>query len=235
MSADPHGRNFACYLQTIDDVNDLRPLNTAAGMTSQSAASDGSPLNMRVDSYSSILMPLASTRASARRGALPKFLCRQRWFPAKDSGEPNACLVCLIPLLREGMRVAVALWRITPSSGQSFAMFVPLAIVPPDTVEEAEVIAIIPDESRTGMPLALVEAFGVDEFVREWVSVHLEGSAPDALMSVGRMIGLNDARVNLRSSWAIRRIEADQSNTSIRISDDAILKVIRKVEEGAAL
>jgi predicted trehalose synthase len=54
-------------------------------------------------------------------------------------------------------------------------------------------------------------------------------------MSVGRMIGLNDARVNLRSSWAIRRIEADQSNTSIRISDDAILKVIRKVEEGAAL
>jgi hypothetical protein len=110
-----------------------------------------------------------------------------------------------------------------------------LAIVPPDTVEEAEVIAIIPDESRTGMPLALVEAFGVDEFVREWVSMHLEGSAPDALISVGRMIGLNDTRVNLRSSWAIRRIEVDQSNTSIRISDDAILKVIRKVEEGAAL
>ncbi|MDB6010699.1 MAG: malQ [Gammaproteobacteria bacterium] len=173
-----------------------------------------------------------ATVARTAETALPKFLCRQRWFPAKDAGEPTVSLVCLIPLFPESVRAAVALWKVAPSRGESFVMLVPLAVVAPDTVAKAETIATISDEGRTGGSLALVEAFGVDEFVRHWISLHVLDPVPESRLSIGRMAGLNGVGLDSSTRWVIRRLGVDQSNTSIRVGEHAILKVIRKVEEG---
>jgi trehalose synthase-fused probable maltokinase len=112
-------------------------------------------------------------------------------------------------------------------------MFVPLAIVSAETVQESEVVAILSEKEGTGGRLALVEAFSVDDFVREWVSHHLQGPTSGAFVSVGRMAGLKDSGLTQGANWLIRRSAAEQSNTSIRIGEDAILKIIRKLEVGA--
>jgi maltose alpha-D-glucosyltransferase/alpha-amylase len=177
--------------------------------------------------------PWWATVARTAETALPKFLCRQRWFPAKDAGEPGVSLVCLVPLFAASVRAAVALWKIAPSRGESFVLLVPLAaVVASDTVPQADTIATISDAGRTGESLALVEAFGVDEFVRHWISLHLLDPVPDSRLSIGRMAELNGVGLDSSTRWAIRRLGADQSNTSIRVGEHAILKVIRKLEEG---
>jgi hypothetical protein len=86
---------------------------------------------------------------AAAEAALPRFLLRQRWFPAKDSGPPQVSLVFLQPFPCEGMRAAIALWRVLPARGQSFVMFVPMATVPADVADDADVIASI-----TARPIA---------------------------------------------------------------------------------
>ncbi len=83
--------------------------------------------------------------------------------------------------------------------------------------------------------MRLVEAFSVDAFVRAWIDLLLRGGG-EALGPVRLRTGRTDqlARAGLEAGdgWAIRRGSAEQSNTSIRIGDGAILKVIRKLESG---
>ena len=80
-----------------------------------------------------------------------------------------------------------------------------------------------------------MEAFSVDAFVRAWIDLVLEGgseaSGPVRLRT-GRTDHLARAGLEAGGGWAIRRGSVEQSNTSIRIGDGAILKVIRKLESG---
>ena len=102
-------------------------------------------------------------------------------------------------------------------------MFVPLALVPADAADPAHVIAEA-DGHR------LIEAFSVDSFVRAWIGVLLGRTAIPGLRA-GQTEALDVAELD-RLCWSIRRGSAEQSNTSIRVGDKAILKVIRKLEHG---
>jgi malto-oligosyltrehalose trehalohydrolase len=75
----------------------------------------------------------------------------------------------------------------------------------------------------------LADGFAVDAFVREWTRLILEpGIDRPADLHAGCVKHhLTDIR-----GGAIYRGSADQSNTSIRIGDRALLKVIRKLEAG---
>jgi trehalose synthase-fused probable maltokinase len=111
-------------------------------------------------------------------------------------------------------------------------LFVPLAVVPAEMAADAEVIATILPEGEVG--LRLVEAFSVDSFVRAWIKMMLrgdEGSADEQLRGM-QTAALAEAGVAPGDDFIIRRGSAEQSNTSTRIGEHAILKVIRKLEEG---
>ncbi len=75
----------------------------------------------------------------------------------------------------------------------------------------------------------------MDAFVRAWIDLLLRGggeaSGPVRLRT-GRTGHLARAGLEAGGGWAIRRGSVEQSNTSIRIGDGAILKVIRKLENG---
>jgi malto-oligosyltrehalose trehalohydrolase/4-alpha-glucanotransferase len=112
-------------------------------------------------------------------------------------------------------------------------LFVPLALVPKEQAEPAHVIAADPADGSREM--RVVEAFSVDAFVRAWIDLLLgdggEASGPVQLRP-GQTGHLARGGREAGGGWAISRSSVEQSNTSIRIGDGAILKVIRKLESG---
>ncbi|MFC7478602.1 malto-oligosyltrehalose trehalohydrolase [Dankookia sp. GCM10030260] len=166
---------------------------------------------------------------------LPDFLLQQRWYPAKDAGRPTVTLSALLPFPVPGMPAAIAAWRVTPPGQAPLHLFVPLALVRAETANAAQVICAPPsEEGEEAEELRLVEAFSVDAFVRFWMEILLRDGAASTTgrLRTGRTEQLARAGLEPGGDWAIRRGSAEQSNTSIRIGEGAILKVIRKLEEG---
>ncbi|WP_239002790.1 malto-oligosyltrehalose trehalohydrolase [Rhodovastum atsumiense] len=168
--------------------------------------------------------------------ALPDFLLRQRWYPAKDAGRPAVTLATLVAFPSPRQPAALAIWRVTPPGQAPLLLFVPLALVPAGGgTDPAQVIAPAPASAPGGAAPAgvLVEAFSTDDFVRAWIGalVRGKGTARDRLRT-GHTDRLAQAGLEPGGNWAVRRSHAEQSNTSIRIGEGAILKVIRKLEQG---
>jgi malto-oligosyltrehalose trehalohydrolase/4-alpha-glucanotransferase len=163
------------------------------------------------------------TLANLAQAALPKFLLNRRWYPAKDSESHTATLSTLIPFPMPEGEAAIALWQVRPGSQPPLTLFVPLALVPADAADPAHVIADADGHK-------LVEAFSVDAFVRAWIGVLL-GSTSVPGLRAGQTEALGAAELD-PPAWSIRRGSAEQSNTSVRVGDKAILKVIRKLEHG---
>ena len=157
------------------------------------------------------------------QAALPQYLLNRRWYPAKDSGTPTATLSTLIPFPMPEGEAAIALWQVNPGSQPPLTLFVPFALVPADAADPAHVIADA-DGHR------LVEAFSIDAFVQAWMGTLLGRTSIPGLRA-GQTEVLDVAELG-RPGWSIRRGNAEQSNTSIRVGDKAILKVIRKLEHG---
>jgi trehalose synthase-fused probable maltokinase len=164
--------------------------------------------------------------------ALPEFLLKQRWYPGKDAGRPKVTLERLLPFPTPHIRSALAVWIATPPDHSSLRLFVPLALVPLEEADPAGVINQV--QLEDGTPAVLVEAFTTDEFVREWVRALFRSEAGSVLPGVSafRTAHFSVARAGDVDPFAVHRSKTEQSNTSIRVGDDAILKVIRKLEEG---
>jgi hypothetical protein len=65
---------------------------------------------------------------------------------------------------------AVAIWSVSPPGQAPLLLFVPLAFVPAEAADPAQVIAAPPADTAHGRgEVRLVEAFSVDAFVRAWI------------------------------------------------------------------
>jgi trehalose synthase-fused probable maltokinase len=159
---------------------------------------------------------------------LPERLLRQRWYPAKDAGAPTVKIAASIPLPAEFGSAVVAIWDVTPPDRPAFRIFLPLAVFPPGQLDPGNRAAIATMPPAHGGMLG--DAFASDAFVRGWIKLMLGGGTESRLRGV-RTSRMEEARL-AGADWPIARGRAEQSNTSIRIGDSAILKVIRKLEEG---
>jgi trehalose synthase-fused probable maltokinase len=160
--------------------------------------------------------------------AMPSFLMEQRWYPAKDAGEPLVIARELFPFACP-IPAAVAIWDVRPPRGDSLRMFVPVAAVRQDDAAASQMIARI---HVGGAGYDFVEAFSRDEFVRSWMKYQLGGSqfpTPPRDLHAGRTDQWQDIDP---ATAEIRRSQVEQSNTSLRIGEHAIMKVIRKLETG---
>ena len=165
--------------------------------------------------------------------ALPDYFMHQRWYPAKDAAAPSVTLVALLPLAAPGMTASgltasVAIWRAKPPGRNAVHLFLPLAVLAQGRLAPSNpaVIGVLAQDA------ILADAFAVDEFVRAFVDLMVLPQATPADLQSGRTDELTRAGLDLGGEWAVRRGSAEQSNTSIRIGDGAILKVIRKLEHG---
>lgn len=176
------------------------------------------------------------TRDQFEQQALPAYLSRQRWFASKGTEINRAELKTRFVLRGRGGDWLLATLRVHLADGRTEDYFVPLAAVwdSPSPVETPadpnEVIAFIRKGAQSG---TLREALASAPFIA------------DLVRAAGDKTTLAGAGGNLRfshsHSWFplqeedernIRRLGAEQSNTSILIAKKMVLKAYRKLERG---
>ncbi|HYH22468.1 MAG TPA: malto-oligosyltrehalose trehalohydrolase [Azospirillum sp.] len=161
---------------------------------------------------------------------LPTFIVARRWYAAKDAGTPRVRIADALTLPVEGGATLVCLLRVQPPGGAAQTYLLPLALRRGGAAEAGDPYTIAgPD----GGPWSgtLRDACGDEAFVR---------AVLDGIRSGGRIDGLSFHRTGafaaveqaLAGDVPLRWPGAEQSNTSVRIGDVAILKSIRKLEAG---
>ncbi|MDP9066190.1 MAG: alpha-amylase family glycosyl hydrolase, partial [Pseudomonadota bacterium] len=144
-------------------------------------------------------------------------------------GLPVVTLEVLIPLEVGGLAAAVAVWRAVPPGRAPLRLFLPLAVFTEDRLpaDAASAIGHLP-----GSAGILGDAVADDEFLRALVRLMLAPRADSGELRAGNSAELHRAGLLPKVPWRIRRGSAEQSNTSVRIGDASILKILRKLEQG---
>ena len=176
--------------------------------------------------------------------ALPDFLMRQRWYPAKDAGTPTVALERLLPIPVPGAPAAAGIWSATPPGQAPIRMLVALARVAADAVPPSQVICAIPAQAQDAAGAderqVLAEAFAIDDFVRAWAGLMLREmeERPEPGADV-RLVARRTAAAALPldgtdtgAPLRVKRSSAEQSNTSIRLGDGMIMKAFRRLQDG---
>jgi maltokinase len=153
------------------------------------------------------------TRDEQLASLLPDFLVRQRWF-AGDEAPETVEIIDQQPLVDEGAMPGL-LWVLAGVPGDDAAYQVPIGFRPLDQIEtwlEGKGRSLIGDiDGDDGTPLLAYDAM-IDP---DLVPVILEQVAPGAV-----------------SESSTRALAVEQSNTSVIVGEQAVLKLFRRVHLG---
>ncbi|MBP2299057.1 malto-oligosyltrehalose trehalohydrolase [Azospirillum picis] len=169
---------------------------------------------------------------------LPDHLLTRRWYAAKDAGRPTVRIVDVLPLpLPGGTQAQLCLLRVEPPGREPQLYQLPLILDPlvqdRGTSDDSSVIPGTED-----LPIAgrLRDGYADDAVVRALLGVMLTaGSDGGSPLSQGLRGGRTQACAAMAdrlATGALHRMSAEQSNTSVRIGGEAIMKGLRKLEPG---
>lgn len=159
---------------------------------------------------------------------LPGYIAARRWYAAKDAGAPRVQVLDAIPVALPDGGAQLCLLRVEPPGRTPQLYLLPLILDRHGDGDDAFRIAAAESVPWAG---SLCDGFGDDGFVRALVAGMRDGRDSHGL-SFGHSSAFADVAEALTGEPPIRRSSAEQSNTSIRIGDAAILKGFRKLEAG---
>jgi maltose alpha-D-glucosyltransferase / alpha-amylase len=169
---------------------------------------------------------------------LPAFIAKQRWFAAKDDRITGAELDVLGTLQRaKGSDYLLLSVNLNlQGSSESQRYFVPVdaswddAAGTPSWPLNAFTFAKARRGSKVG---ALYDAFTSDQFVLALVDAMRSETELTGSSGGTRFVGTEAlAAVDLGEKPEIRRIGVEQSNSSVIIGDQAVLKIYRRLSDG---
>ena len=165
--------------------------------------------------------------------ALAAFLGPRRWFGAK-AGKPTAARVRdVIPLPWENGRFAVARLEVTTSSREPSLYQVPLCVRSNDEIGDAPPKSILARVVAADEEGLLFDATEDGAFLRGLADAIARGGTFGETGSQWVIESLSAAPLVVPANAELRVGSAEQSNTSLVIGEQAILKLFRKLEQGA--
>jgi maltose alpha-D-glucosyltransferase/alpha-amylase len=172
-------------------------------------------------------------RSIIENEALPAYLPKRRWFAAKDERLEDVRIAYAVPLPHAGDVVLAEVAAELPERSEHYVL--PLAVA-----WEDETVGALPQQlalarvrrgRRVGM---LTDAFAVDALalgvlaqLRDGGTLPLGNGATLHFVASPRL-----AEITLPEAPEIRRLSAEQSNSSLIIGDAVMLKMIRRPGEG---
>ncbi|WP_431854414.1 malto-oligosyltrehalose trehalohydrolase [Azospirillum sp.] len=151
---------------------------------------------------------------------LPDYIAARRWYAAKGAGRPRVQVVDAVPL--GGAQLCIL--RVQPPNRPPQLYLLPLVVERGEVAGDSFRIAGPGDGPWGG---TVRDGFGDDRVVRALLDGVRDGGS-DGRLRFGRTAALAGVALD----GPLHRPGAEQSNTSIRIGDAAILKGFRKLEAG---
>jgi maltose alpha-D-glucosyltransferase/alpha-amylase len=163
---------------------------------------------------------------------LAAFLAPRRWFGAKAGTPTSARVRDVVPLPWEGGRFAIARLEVTTSAGAHGLYQVPLCVRDTEEIGDREPKSILARVDAGTEQGVLFDAVEDGAFLRGLADTLAHGGSfgSAALRWIVEPIGA--AALVVPDSARIRVGAAEQSNTSVILGDEAILKLFRKLEQG---
>ncbi|MGQ9370589.1 4-alpha-glucanotransferase [Azospirillum sp. ST 5-10] len=160
---------------------------------------------------------------------LPRHLAACRWYAAKSAGLPDVRVVDAVELPLPAGSAYVCTVRAEPPGRQPQLYLLPL-VLDPHGADRADDRFLIGGASARPWAGALRDAMGDDGFIQALLE-RLNTGAATAGLRFARTAALADQAPALGAA-PLHRAGAEQSNTSVRVGDRAILKAFRKLEPG---
>ncbi|SMH45260.1 malto-oligosyltrehalose trehalohydrolase [Azospirillum agricola] len=160
---------------------------------------------------------------------LPDHLMSRRWYAAKDAGRPVVRIIDALPLpLADGV-AQLCLLRVEPPGRDAQLYQLPLLLDRSGAKADDSTVA---DAGALPMAGRLRDGYADDSVVRAMLGAILADQPHTAGLTVGRTKAGDAMAAGLGPDAPLRRLSGEQSNTSIRVGDAAILKGLRKLEPG---
>ena len=165
--------------------------------------------------------------------ALPTYLARRRWFASKDQKIQSVRISAALPDTTQPIELLLSELEVTlPRGVETYQL--PLSIAWEDTFSDALPQRLALARVRRGRRVGfLTDAFAIDVLPLTVLRL-LAQSAVQSLASgeIRFMPTRRLAEVEFSPQPEIRRLSAEQSNSSLIIDDKAVLKLIRRLSPG---
>jgi maltose alpha-D-glucosyltransferase/alpha-amylase len=171
-------------------------------------------------------------KAEIEREVLPAWLPKRRWFASKDERLQSVSLRAIAPI-PGGQYTLLAEVEVT-LPGRTERYCVPLAAMGEEEGAGQLAYQLALSRVRQGRRVGyLTDAFASDHFVHRVLRALREGAVaqtedgPVLFMGGERM-----ASLELGDEPVVRRLPGEQSNSSIIVGEEAVLKILRKLTPG---
>jgi maltose alpha-D-glucosyltransferase/alpha-amylase len=176
---------------------------------------------------------LASNERSMLEEALPAYLARRRWFASKDERVGSIRLSTAEPITAGSLQIILAEVEVGLSQRTDHYQL-PLAIAWEDGLTDALPQQLALTRVRRGRRVGfLTDAFAVDALPLTVMRALAIGAArPLANGEIRFLPTARLAEIDLPRQPEIRRLSAEQSNSSLIMGDYAVFKLVRRVFPG---
>ncbi|MFL7901909.1 malto-oligosyltrehalose trehalohydrolase [Azospirillum argentinense] len=166
---------------------------------------------------------------------LPGFLTGRRWYAAKDAGTPTVRIVDALPLPLASGSAQLCLLRVEAPGREAQLYQLPLVLNRDGQGDDGEADTADPftiaGPDALPWPGSLRDGYGDEEVVRALLNGIRKGGENGGLR-YGRSRAFDTVKGALDGGAPLRWTGVEQSNTSVRVGDAAILKGLRKLESG---
>jgi maltose alpha-D-glucosyltransferase / alpha-amylase len=173
-----------------------------------------------------------AARPTFEQDILPKYLAKRRWFAAKDRKIDSYRLALLTPLAEGETEPLLAEIEAKSSRGTS-RWLLPLAACwtsDPPALPQQLALAYVRRGNRTGL---LTDALSLPGFAREIVAAIREKRVIDSQEGELRFVPTSEIdAVSITPESDVTWLSAEQSNSSLIVGEQAVLKLFRRISPG---